>query len=145
MSAKTKIVVFRMKELIYTAVFVGLGILLIVLLVSMFAGRGRQDTPTDSAASYTPGVYSASLVLNNQNVDLAVTVDADHINSIYFTNLSEDVATMYPLMEPALENLTRQILENQSTDNIQNSDSMKYTETALLQAIEKALEQAAVN
>ena len=44
MSSKTKIVVLRMKEIIYTAIFVGLGILLILLssilsaCVTAFAG-----------------------------------------------------------------------------------------------------------
>ena len=32
MSSRTKIVVLRMKEIIYTAIFIGLGILLITLL-----------------------------------------------------------------------------------------------------------------
>ena len=36
MSSKTKIVVFHMKELIYTAIFVGLAILFIILMVCMF-------------------------------------------------------------------------------------------------------------
>ena len=36
MSAKTKIVVLHMKELIYTGIFVALGILLIILLLIMF-------------------------------------------------------------------------------------------------------------
>lgn len=36
MSSKTKIVVLRMKEIIYTAIFVGLGILLITLFLIMF-------------------------------------------------------------------------------------------------------------
>ncbi len=34
--AKTKIIVIQTKELIYTAIFAGLGILLILLLVFMF-------------------------------------------------------------------------------------------------------------
>ncbi len=34
--AKTKIIVLQMKEIIYTAIFVGLGILLILLLTFMF-------------------------------------------------------------------------------------------------------------
>ena len=144
MSAKTKIVVLRMKEVIYTAVFVGLGIILIVLLISMFAGKGNKQKGDDAEASYTPGVYTASLVLNNQNVDIAVSVDADHINSVSFTNLSESVTTMYPLMEPALTHLSEQIVANQSVENITCSDNMKYTETALLQAIKKALAKAAV-
>lgn len=42
MSAKTKIVVLRMKELIYTAVFLGLAVVLITLFLIMF--RPRQDT-----------------------------------------------------------------------------------------------------
>ena len=36
MSAKTKIVVLRMKEIIYTAIFVGLAIFLITLCFIMF-------------------------------------------------------------------------------------------------------------
>ena len=144
MSAKTKIVVLRMKEIIYTAVFVGLGILLIVLLISMFSGRGNQDEE-GGEASYVPGVYTASFVLNNQNVDIAVSVDENHINDIRFTNLSDSVTTMYPLMEPALSNLSEQILKNQSLENITNSDTMKYTETALLQTIKEALDKARIS
>ena len=36
MSSKTKIVVLRMKEVIYTAIFVGLAILLLILCFIMF-------------------------------------------------------------------------------------------------------------
>ena len=46
MGSKTKIIVLHMKEIIYTAVFAALGILLIVLLVIMF----RQD---DSSSGTT--------------------------------------------------------------------------------------------
>lgn len=43
MSSKTKIIVLHMKEIIYTALFILLGILLILLLVFMFApNRGRK-------------------------------------------------------------------------------------------------------
>ena len=44
MSSKTKIVVLRMKELIYTAVFLGLAVVLITLFLIMF--RPRQETPS---------------------------------------------------------------------------------------------------
>ena len=43
MSAKTKIVVLHMKELIYTAVFAVLGILFIILLVMMFLPGKDKD------------------------------------------------------------------------------------------------------
>lgn len=39
--SKTKIVVLRMKEVVYTAVFVGLGILLLIVLFLCLAGRIR--------------------------------------------------------------------------------------------------------
>ena len=46
MSSKTKIVVFHMKELIYTGIFILLGIVLIMLLISMFTPESPKKTPT---------------------------------------------------------------------------------------------------
>lgn len=58
MSAKTKIVVLHMKELIYTAIFAALGILFIVLLIMMFlpdkpesSGSAEKPAPTEDPAS----------------------------------------------------------------------------------------------
>lgn len=43
MSSKTKIMVFHMKELIYTGIFIVLGILFLVLLAIMFLpGKGEK-------------------------------------------------------------------------------------------------------
>lgn len=50
MSAKTKIVVLHMKELIYTAIFAALGILFIVLLIMMFL----PDKPESSETAEKP-------------------------------------------------------------------------------------------
>ena len=38
----TKIIVLRMKELIYTAIFAGVGIILLLLIVYLFVGKGDQ-------------------------------------------------------------------------------------------------------
>ena len=43
MSSKTKIVVLHMKEIIYTAIFVILGVLFILLLVFMFFPKNRKN------------------------------------------------------------------------------------------------------
>ena len=43
MSSKTKIVVLHMKEIIYTAVFVALGIILIILLTFMFFPKKEKE------------------------------------------------------------------------------------------------------
>ena len=76
MSSKTKIVVLRMKEVIYTAIFVGLAILLLILCFIMFRPE-KKAVP--SASTYIPGKYSASLTLGNEHVNVEVTVDADQI------------------------------------------------------------------
>lgn len=142
MSAKTKIVVLRMKELIYTGIFVGLAILLVVLFLAMFGGKDDEETAVTSSSNYIPGVYTASLSLSGQNLDVEVTVDSDEIRAIRLVNLDEAVTTMYPLMEPTLESLAAQILERQSTEGITYTDSTKYTSYVLLQAVQAALDKA---
>ena len=69
MDSKTKIVVLHTKELIYTAVFALLCILLIVLLFVMF-GPGHTDKKQTSHKQYTPGTYTSTLTLNNTNLEV---------------------------------------------------------------------------
>ena len=66
MDSKTKIVVLHTKELIYTAVFALLCILLIVLLFVMF-GPGHTDKKQTAHKQYTPGTYTSTLTLNNKS------------------------------------------------------------------------------
>lgn len=145
MSSKTKIVVLRMKELIYTGIFVAMGILLIILLVFMFAPKNKTTkVSADPAAAgkYTPGVYTSVLSLNNQAIDVEVAVDSDYIKSVRFVNLSEDVAAMYPLMAPSMENLASQVVENQGLSGLSYDESTQYTSMALTEAIGNALKKA---
>lgn len=142
MSSKTKIVVLRMKEIIYTGIFLGLAVLLIALCLIMF--RPKKGGEESQAASYQPGVYSASLNLGNQDVNVEVAVDKDQITSISLVPLSEAVTTMYPLMEPALDELSQQILNSQSLENLTYPSQSRYTCAALLKAIETALDKAKV-
>lgn len=145
MSSKTKIFVFKMKELIYTAIFLALGVLLVLLLVTMFRKGGSKEAnadPENGAVSYTPGVYNASIVLGNQNLEVSVTVDSEHINSVSFVNLDEAVTTMYPLMESSMSTLAEQIVAGQSTENITMPEDAVYTSTAILDAVNRALDKA---
>ena len=148
MSSKTKIVVLHMKEVIYTAIFLILAILMITLLFIMFGPKRDRETSATAMQSsepalYTAGVYSTAIELNDNTFDVQVTVDTNHINAIELVNLSESTAAMYPLMEPSLENIATQIYSTQSTDNITYSDDSKYTSMLLLEAIKSALAKAA--
>lgn len=143
MSAKTKIVVLHMKELIYTAIFVGLGILLVILLLFMFL-PDKETGESVPAMKYVAGVYSSSIMFHNNTVDVQVIVDENKINSISMVNLDETVTTMYPLMEPALESISEQVIANQSTEKITYNTDNQYTSIVLLNAIENALAKAEV-
>lgn len=147
MSSKTKIVVLHMKEVIYTAIFLSLAILLVILLFVMFGSKKSAATSAladqDSAVhQYIAGVYTTTIALNDNTFDVQVTVDADHINSIELINLSESTTAMYPLMEPTLSELAEQIYATQSTENITYEEENKYTSMLLLEAIKTALSKA---
>lgn len=140
MSAKTKIVVLHMKEVVYTAIFLILALVLGGILLLMFGPGQREDSET--AARYQPGVYTASISLNDNTFDVQVCVDADRIKAIELVNLSETTTAMFPLVEPALDSLASQIYSTQSLENIQYSEENKYTSLMLLDAIQSALKKA---
>ena len=148
MSSKTKIVVLHVKELIYTGIFVVLGILFLVLLIVMFLPDKKENQETmapgvtEETVKYVPGVYTTSLILNGNVVEIEVTVDEYNINSVRLKNLDDAVTTMYPLLEPAFDNLATQIVENQSLSNLTFPEENQYTSMVLEEAIYNAFEKA---
>lgn len=110
MSSKTKIVVLHMKEIIYTVIFAVLAIVLILLLIFMF--RPGHHSGSNDKKIYTPGIYTSDITLNNTALEVEVTVDETHINSIRFTNLNDSITTMY-----LLSNRRLKILPNRSIKN----------------------------
>ena len=146
MSSRTKIIVLHMKELIYTGIFIALGILFIVLLAIMFLPSGKKEKSRENGQTvnaYIPGIYTTSTELGGSVVDVEIVVDENSINSLRLVNLDEAVATMYPLIEPSFEELSGQITENQSLEGITYSDDSRYTSILLLNAVEASLEKAA--
>lgn len=144
MSSKTKIVVLRMKELIYTGVFLGLAVVLITLFLIMFRPKPDSAQVPSQPASYIPGVYTSSITLGSQNLNVEVAVDTDQIRSVSFVSLDEAVTTMYPLVQPVMEDLAKQIIDTQSTENLSYSMETRYTSQALIGAIDRSLEKAKV-
>ena len=142
MSRQTKILVLHMKELVYTAIFAVLGIILVILLVTMFGGDKKEPAETASA-TYIPGIYTSSIDFKNRSVDVQVIVDKDHIKDISLVELTDSVAVMYPLMEPTIEHLRDQIVEQQSLEGITYESENQYTSAVLMHAIDQALQKAA--
>lgn len=138
--SKTKIVVIQRKELIYTGIFLVLGIFLIVLLIFML--HKDEDSDSNPVAEYTPGVYTSQLTLNDTLLNIEVVVDSNHINGVTFSNIDDSVSAMYPLLEPTLANIENQLCNNVAIEQIVLEEESKYTQQLLLNAIEETLEKA---
>lgn len=142
--SKTKIVIFQLKEIIYTAIFVGLGILLILLLIFMFWQKKESTPDTATAQLYKAGVYTSTIVLNDTSLNIEVVVDTNHINSLRIVNIDESITTMYPLLEPALEDIETQLYKNVDINDITLSEDSKFTQTLLLDTIKTILDKASL-
>lgn len=132
MGKSPKFMVFHLKELIYTVVFVLLGIVLVISLIFMFCNRNSDES---SSGQYEAGVYTSCVTLNGNPMEVTVTLDSNHINSITVDNISDAITTMYPLVEPAFEDISKQIVDTQSVDNIKFSEESQYTYSLLYNAI----------
>lgn len=165
MSSKTRIVVLKSRELIYTGIFILLGIMLILLLFYMFSpgeedakDKGKDMSPgsaTEAPATategeeisttmsgYIPGVYTSELNLGGSALQLSVTVDESHVTGVAIDNLDETITAMYPLISPSIDEINSQIGLVSSVDDITYSSDNKYTTIIILDAIEDALEDA---
>lgn len=142
MGKSPKFMVFHLRELIYTVVFVLLGIVLVISLIFMFCNRNSDEKQKEtSSGQYEAGVYTSCVTLNGNPMEVTVTLDTDHINSITVDNISDTITTMYPLVEPAFEDIAKQIVDTQSVENIQFSEDSQYTYSMLYDAIVDTINQ----
>jgi hypothetical protein len=142
--AKTKIVVVQLKEIIYTVIFAALGILLILLLIFMFWPNKKDKTVSENSEIYRAGVWTSSIALSDTTLNLEVVVDKDHINKVSIINIDETVTTMFPLIEPSLEDIATQLYEDVPIEQVELKEESKYTQQLLLDAIKAALDKATV-
>ena len=194
MSANTKIVVLRRKELLYTGIFAALGVLFVILLLMLLlpgkdtdASYGTPDSPDGTAATempdniadlgripqsaqaedastgavadnepvlnsasgsagtdhtYIPGIYTTELILGSETVNVEVIVNDHAITSVSLADPDETLTTMYPLLEPTMDSLNKQICETQDLSQVTYSAETRYTSLVLLEAVRASLEKA---
>lgn len=135
----TKIIVLKLKEIIYTAIFAFLGILLILLLIFMFTKKKEDSTPT---MDYVPGVYTSCIMLDDQPLDVELVVDKKHVSSVTIKNLNTSTETLYPLLKPAMSNIEAQLVNDIPLEDLSIDSDYKHTSKLLLQAIDSALNKA---
>ncbi len=161
MSSNTKIIVLKSKELIYTGIFIVLGILLILLLVYMFSGDSKTDSDkkdtisssqtqeqveesTETITTYKPGVYTSELNLGGSQLQVTVTVDENTVSHVDISNLDDTVTAMYPLIQPSLDEINNQIPVVSSMDEITYSKDNQYTTIIIMEAVKQAIEPAII-
>ena len=158
MSGKTKIFVLHMKEVIYTGIFIFLGLIFLILLAIMFLPKKtavdssvistEESTETSvdqmsAVSEYTPGIYAATLEVSGSTLEMQLIIEETGITNVSFTQLDETIETMYPLFTPVLESISEQLQSGTALENVTYEDSQKYTASILLDAIETVLETAA--
>ena len=115
----TKIFVLQMKDLIRIGIFTLLGLALVILLLVLLVPRGRGSGPEDEHGAYAsgrfvPGTYVSTIILNNEPVQVRVTVSNDDILMVYLAGMNDVQRTFYPLFEPRMRDLAEEVLRHQS-------------------------------
>ena len=172
MSAKTKIVVLRMKEVIRTGILAAVGLFLIILLLllsipgkdpdagsSAPAKQEQSDTipakpasskgsilqESCSKGSYLPGIYKTELELGGHSLEVEVILEKDSISSLRLVEPSSEVLALYPLLAPSMENIRSQLVQTQSLDSVTGNPGSRYTSMILLNAVRDCLKKGSVN
>lgn len=147
--AKTRIIVIKLRKMLRIAVPVAIVLVLFLLLLLFFSpskgDKNSGESVTPNNAAYRAGVYSSVVELNDSLLNLEVVVDENHINSVRLINLDEATAAMYPLMEPAVADISAQLSAGTALEDIALSESSKYTQTLLLDSIRSTLEKAVLS
>ena len=143
--SRTRIVILQMREIIYTAVFVGLGILLLIILFFMFWPDGKDENKEQAdngkTAVYEAGVYSKQMTVGDSVINLQVVLDEEQVKSVEMINLDDTVSAMYPIMKPSVESISNQLASGVSLDEVVLSDEGQYTEKMILNEVDSVLDE----
>jgi len=141
----TKIFVLQMKDLIRIGIFAALGLALVILLLVLLVPRSRGAETDDESAFYgqrfVPGTYTSEIVLNNEPVQVRVTVSQNDILMVYLAGMDDTQRIFYPLMEARMRDLAEEVLMHQSAYIVPQTD-YPVTTGLLHEAVITALQMA---
>lgn len=133
----TKFMVIKFKELLKTAVFAILGVLIIIAIIYFLVPRGEET------ALYEPGVYTSSITLDNEKINVEVTVDETRIKNIALVHTTESLPVFYPLFEETVGSIGDEIVKKQSL-NVTMPEEASVTAQLLMEAVSDSLNQAKI-
>lgn len=133
----TKFVVVKAKELVKTAVFAVLGVIIIIGLITFFLNMGKDE----DTGLYRDGTYYGEMNVGQETAEIAVTVEDGEISAISMEDPGEAVAAFYPLLETAAEEVGREVVATQSLSievDPENAHSAQLVLNAIAEGLEKA-------
>ncbi len=133
----TKFVVVKAKELIKTAIFAVLGVIIIVGLITFFLHMGDEE----NTGMYRDGRYYGEMAVGGEITEIAVEIKDGQIADISVEETPEAVAVFYPLLETAVEEVGREVVATQSL-TVEVSPQNIHTAQLVLDAVGKCLEKA---
>ena len=133
----TKFVVVKAKELIKTAVFAVLGVIIIVGLITFFLHMGDEN----DTGLYRDGTYYGEMEAGGEVTEIAVVVEDGKVADIFAEEMTEVVAVFYPLLETAVEEVGREVVATQSL-TIEVDPENAHSAQLVLDAVAEGLEKA---
>ena len=133
----TKFVVVKARELIKTAVFAVLGVIIIVGLITFFLHMGDDE----NTGMYRDGTYYGEMETGGEITEIAVVIEDGEIADVSVEETTEAMAVFYPLLETAVEEVGQAIVESQSL-TVEVDPENAYSAQLVLDAVAECLEKA---
>ena len=133
----TKFVVVKAKELIKTAVFAVLGVIILVGLITFFLHMGDEE----NTGMYRDGTYYGEMELGGEITEIAVEIKNGEIADVSMEEPAEAVAVFYPLLETAAEEVGQAVVATQSL-TVEVAPENAHSAQLVLDTIAECLQQA---
>ncbi len=133
----TKFVVVKAKELIRTAVFAVLGVIIIVGLITFFLHMGDNE----NTGLYRDGTYYGEMEAGGEVAEIAVEIENGEIADVSMEMPAEEVMVFYPLLEETAEKVGQAVVEGQSL-TVEVAPENAYSAQLVLDAVAECLEKA---
>lgn len=133
----TKFVVVKAKELIKTAIFAVLGVIIIVGLITFFLNMGKDE----GTGQYRDGTYYGEMNVGDETAEITVKIEDGEIADISMEEPTETVSVFYPLLETAAEEVGQAVVASQSL-TVEVDPENTHTSQLVLDAVAECLAEA---
>lgn len=139
--AKTKFIVISMKDILKNGLFVLIGLVTIIALIFLFVPKNEDNAQSLQENSYNSGTYTSSILIDGNSVEVVVTIDDGFVTDVAVVDLTPELETFYPLIQPTIASIKEHVISNQNTEVAFTNDNI-HTGTILVLAVNDALSQA---